>query len=482
MKSLDVKHGNLRPAILLGVIFLLIPFAAADAPPRMDQDMITLQDPVYDNEDTYCRALFEDPDDPSGRIVFRWISNGAQVDSEVFPDVPDGDLVESTLDDSYLNEGDLLQCNVTAIDDYGTPDEQKNSSFSEAFVKTDPPNVTVGPDFYNYSSEHAFNVSAQVRDFEGADDITQCTLIASDNDGSSHTYSMDIDRTFGTEDYARCFYSNVNNYSSGFDVLEDIEVEIRARDRSGDINYSSGANAIPNSLPRVFNINPGDDSRTASDEVVLEANVLDRDGEKVDVTFYNTTGGVEKLKEEKDIDEGTVSYVWQDLESLTNYYWVINASDGYSTRQVDLRFRNLISSQFRVQTSIDHRYSAILTAEDNTQIVTYTVRNTDKEPKTLISEIQGSADAEFVQYGSSYNFDLAPGEERQFRVEVKPSGDGRQFLNITTENQNYRLSVKDSIEVYPRSATATAPPVPGLALLQLLFIALASTLYCSVRP
>jgi hypothetical protein len=462
---------------------MLLPLAAADEPPRMDQDMITLQDPVYDNEDTYCRALFEDPDDPSGRLVFRWVSNGIQVEKEVFPDVPDGDIVESSLDNSYLNEGDLLQCNVTAVDDYGTPDEQKNSSYSEAFVKTDPPNVTVGPEFYNYSSEHAFNVSAQVRDFEGADDITQCTLTASDGDGNFHTFSMDIDRTFGTEDYARCFYSSVNNYSSGFEVLERIDVEVRARDRSGDTNYSSGTNAIPNSLPRVFNINPGDDSRTASDEVVLEANVLDRDGEKVDVTFYNVTGGsTEKLTEETDIDQGTVSYVWQDLESLTNYYWVINASDGYATRQVELRFRNLISSQFRVQTSIEHRYSAVLTAEDNTEVVAFTAKNTADEPKTLTSSIGGSADAEFVQYGSSYTYDLAPGEERQLQVEVTPSGDGRQFLNITTENQDYRLSVKDSIEVYPRSATATAPAIPGLALLQLLFIALVSTLYCSVRP
>lgn len=471
----------MRRLYLVSAFLVFAASAAADTGPRLSASDIGLKDPIFDGQDAFCRAPFNDPDDDTGRLEFLWSVNGARVGSQIFASVSEGSVVEANLDSRNYDEGDQLKCEVQAFDDFGQPDQQMNSSFKEYIIRTDPPNVTRGPVFTDYPGSHRFNVSARVRDLEGDDDITSCRVRASDGDGNVIDRSMEIDYGFGDSLTARCSYSNINNYTEGFEPTERLRVRVSVTDTDADSNFTERFHRIPNSAPEVFNVVPQDDSRTVSDSVELSAAFTDQDGEDMTVKFINVTGpGSEVLAERSDFSGGTFSYEWGDLRSLKNYFWRINVSDGYSVTSRDLAFRNLVSSVFRVQTEIDYRYSTLITSEDNSRIVEFLVRNTDDERKSLRSTITG-VNAEFVRDGSrSLDYTVSPDSSKRLPIRVSYDGTG-SWLNVTTQNREFDVFSRASMPVSDREVAGSIPELPGISLLQLLVLLSGSFLYYSLR-
>jgi hypothetical protein len=476
-----VKEEKNLLKILAGLALLFFSGSVLAGPPPSITTTLG-PTPLYEGNDARCTVYFEDEDSDQGRIEVNWSVSANEVDIRYFDNVENDSTITSNLDSSYYNVGQQVLCNATAYDKDG--DGDSTWAADNIIVQTDPPNVTDGPHFFNYSSSHAFNVSAIVRDREGQDDMSWCRINVTDGDGNQLLENMTMIKSYGDDTEARCFYQNVSNYTAGFGVLEDLEVMVWVNDSRDDSGNKTDFNTIPNSPPVIYNVYPKDDSNTASSDIELEANVMDQDGELMNVSFYNNSGASpQRLHfDENIVTGGYTSDTWNDLQSLKTFKWYVNATDGHQTIIEDLRFRNLISSQFRVQTGFDYRYSTVITSVDTSNTVPFTVRNTADSLKQVSLDVNG-ANAVFQSEGSDQkDLNLNEGQTERLMIDISPESVGGKTLEVVTTNDNFELSKTDRMDVYVRNPSATAAAVPGIGLLQLFFLMLAaSTLYCSGR-
>lgn len=458
-----------RGLLLLSLTVLSAGLAFSAAPPY--EPGAILDTPLYSTDEASCEGYYENLETEEGDMTFTWLVETVNVFEQEFRDVPPGTTIESNLDPGNYSIDDGIVCEVTVENSDGT-----NSSSDNTLVDTAIPDVDE-LEFYNYSDEHAFNTSVIVEDEEGADDIQSCTLEAS-NESDTENFDMQIDEGYGDEDQARCFQSNVSE--NDFPVLETLDIVVYATDTVGNEENITGVNTVPNSPPEIFGVRPEDDSRTSGSEVELQANFLDADGEDVEASFSSSQASPEQICEET-LDQGTVQCDWEDLDSLQDYQWTINASDGYETTSQQFNFRNIVSSEVKAVTGFDQRYSSVIITTESSQTVIYTVENNHDSTKELTSTVEG-VNAEFVESSSdTIDYSVAPDETKSMEIRLSPDTSGEYTVNVTTENNRFDITSKDSIEVFSRPPRDSIPEVPGIGLFQLLFILLASTLYYSVR-
>ncbi|MFB6242132.1 MAG: hypothetical protein ABEJ36_05035 [Candidatus Nanosalina sp.] len=462
----DIQAGDKATVFLFLIAFAGIAVAAAPESPNTKLG----PNPLYDDFDAWCTGTYDDPDGDPGSMNFTWKVSGNIVKTNLYS-VTDEETLNRTLDTSNFDEPQIVLCNVTAID----PGDGNTSDWDETRAVTEAPTVIEGPTFYNYTETHEFNVSAFIYDPELQEDIDQCDIEAEDQDGNIQAFNMNMDKSYGNKSVVYCFHSSIDD-SGGFEVIEDINVTVIATDDDNDENQSSEVNAIPNSVPTAYNVYPPDDSIVSTSTVTLEASFLDRNGEQIDVWFYNSTGSPPELLESwVNVPSGdTRSEDWMGLESFRTYTWYIKMSDGYETVRERFRFRNLISNRFRVQTSFQIRYSSIITSS-NGGVVPYTVRNTASTSKNLNTSLDG-LNALYASNNKSFmTYTLSPGERRTFRIRMRPDDLGKKTLKVTTDNLEFNIETVDTVNVLVRPKKSSAPDMPGIGALQLVFLVLVST-------
>jgi hypothetical protein len=437
--------------------------------------------PLYDDNNAYCLATFEDRDDSSGgELRFNWSVSGTQVKLEPFSSLANNTQKNSTLSKSSYSEGDEVLCNVTSTDSSGNKKTGSESVIADTF----DPEITSGPNFFNYSSEHAFNVSAVVLDRESDDEIENCWLNASGLSGGPNIREdMNIDRTYGNGDEAQCTYSNISNIS--FTVLEDVNITTFANDSGSEEGNRSALNPIPNSPPRVFDVQPSTNAVISSGSVDLSARFTDQDGEKIDVDFINSTGSTNNvLGGSTDVSPGSQkTYNWDDLQQLKTYFWQLEISDDHQTVTRKFRFRVRFPSQLRVDTRFETPYNSILVSPNNSRSVRYSVFNDGTNQKNDLETTVYTADGRISSTGSmsSNPFSLQPGERKFFNIIISPDQLGKTELVVATDSSNYVLNTTERIDVYVDNRPNAAREVPGIGLTQLYIVLLVSTLYYSAR-
>lgn len=455
----------------LGVFLVLMFSGIALAGPPPYEPGIVLETPVS-TEDALCRGYYQDQETEDGTLEFEWYVEDSVVDVQTYSDVPPDSTVDSYLDSGFYDQDDYLACNLTAINSGG-----ENTTLLDTVVETSIPQVQE-LEFHNYSEAHAYNVSAVVADLEGDHVLEECRLQAS-NSTVSQTYVMDLDRSYGDDTQASCFYSNISE--NDFPVLETVNNTLFIEDNSDNVGNHSLNNTVPNNPPEIFGVRPEDDSRTSGGEIDLQANFIDRDGDEMEVVFYSSQASPEIICEET-LMEGTVECTWTDIESMQDYQWNINVSDSYQNVSQAFDFRNIVASEVKAVTGFDHRYSSLILTVGTAQTVMYTVENNHDSVKHLTSTVEGP-NAEFVLEGSDQvSYTLPPDETERLEIRVSPNSAGSDTLKITTENDDYDIVNEDSMGVFTRNQASTVPDVPGLGLLQLLVLLLVSTVYYSVRP
>lgn len=461
---------NQRGLLIFPLLLLLLAFTGSSAPPPYEPGVF-LDTPVYSTDDAVCEATYSSAESEDGDVSFQWLVETVEVHVENYVDVSPGTTLSSTLDSDNYSVDDGIVCNVTVQNSDGV-----NYSSDNTLVETDVPEVS-DLNFYNYSDEHAFNLTAVVYDDEGNDDIQACRVKAS-NGTKTVTFDMNMDTTYGDRDQLQCFYSNISE--NDFPVLETLDIEVFALDTVGNEGNITGRNTVPNSPPEIFGVRPEDDSRTSGDSVELVSNFIDADGETIDMNFSSSQASPNLICQQT-LDQGTVECTWNDLDSLQDYQWTVNASDGYQTVSQQFTFRNIVSSQVKAVTGFDHRYSSIVMSTGSSQTVFFTVENNHDKSKQLTSKIEG-LDSEFVSsLNDELSYTVAPDSSRRIEIRINPSSTGSHILNVTTENDNFDITNKDSIDVFVRSQRSNIPEVPGIGLLQILLIFMISTLYYSER-
>ena len=464
---------DLKRFLVLILLMAVIGVSASAVPPR--QPNVQLEPtPLYDDNDAYCLATFTDPDSNSGELVFNYSVAGVEVKKDTF-NVANNTQKNYTLPKSNYREGEEVLCNVTAKD---SSDRTKGSE--SVIADTFDPEITSGPKFFNYSSEHAFNVSAVVLDRESDDEVSSCSL----NAPGISSRSMSIDRTFGNGDELRCFYSHIDNTSS-YDVLDDVNVTVTAEDFGGGEGNRSALNPIPNSPPRVFDVQPSTNAVISSGSVDLSARFTDQDGEKIDVDFINSTGSTNNLLDDfTGVSPGSQEvYTWSNLQQLKTYFWQLEVSDDHQTVTRKFRFRVRFPSQLRVDTRFETPYNSILVSPNNSRSVRYSVFNDGTNQKNGLETTVYTADGRISSTGSrsSNQFSLQPGERKFFNIIISPDQLGKTELVVATDSNNYALNTTERIDVYVDNRPNAAREVPGIGLTQLYIVLLVSTLYYSAR-
>lgn len=469
---------NSKTLIIFLTAFLTASVTAQVGPEEPGTDLEP--NPVYDDNDAYCLGTFSDQDSTTGNVTVNWTVSSTHVYGEKFLNVPNNTQVNSSLLSPNFTEGQEVLCNVTVKDSTGFSEFQIDNAIADSF----DPEVSSGPNFQNYSSEHAFNVSAVLLDRESDDEIRQCWLNASDPNGNKVTRRMDLRRYYGDGDEARCYFSRLDQSFPEFEVLEDVNVTVWANDSGSGYGNESRVNPVPNSPPRVFNVKPSNDATVSSNSVDLSARVQDEDGENMEVKFIDATGSSSTLNTFTGVSSGDErSETWNGLNQLSTYYWRLNVSDGYQSTSNRYRFRNQFPTQFRVDARFETPYNSILVSPNTSRVIRYSVYNRDSSTKNNLVTRVYTADGVVSGTGSpaSNSFSLSPGERKFFNIEISPDEEGVTELVVSTDAAGSHLNTSKRIKVFVDDRPGATADVPGIGFLQLYVILLFSTLYYSVR-
>lgn len=392
-------------------------------------------------------------------------------------------------EDRHDSDGKLLKLNVTvtAKDVDGQSDSMMDTN---TFPETEP--VINSLSYSDYTTEHAFNVSAEVSDDDAVnpDEIESCTFTFSDDDGNSVTESGTIDYSFGDQDQAECRYSNVNRsmpsgVSPGFEVYEQIDIQAVLNDTHDKQDSTAGAHEIPNSLPTAFDPDPEDDAIIGGDpdqEIYVSTETTDPENDPLTVYYYT---GEDDLLDKFDASSGDrTSVLYPDTEVGETYEWYVKVDDTYENYTSSMfSFTKTTRSSYRTEQGVEYRYSSVIMDQTGTREVFFEAENNIEEPKQLKTFISG-VNARFTEnQKSSISYTLDPESDRSFVILIEPNSIGEKTLNLTTENQELGVNTTTSIPVTVKkySDVSETAEVPGIGTIQLLMLLLVSAYLYSAR-
>lgn len=342
--------------------------------------------------------------------------------------------------------------------------------------------------YTNYTQIHGFNVTAEISDQDSINpnEIESCSFEFDDGDGTVISRSGDIDYTQGTENEAVCFYSNVNSsMASGFEVLEEINIEATLNDSHDKQDLMTGSNVIPNSVPNAFNPDPRDGAIITGDEdqkVYIGTEVTDAEEDPLTVYYFNDSG--QFIKKIGTSNGNRVSVLYPGTEVGETYDWNVKVGDTYENYSSNtFSFTKTTRFAYRTQPRIEYSYSSIILDETDTRAIRFKVENRISESKDLVSYISG-VNASFAEnQQKTIDYKLEGNSEKDFLVIIEPSSKGDKTLTITTENQKFGVNTTTQIPVTVKNYTkvSATSEVPGIGIVQLIMLLLVSAYLYSAR-
>lgn len=346
--------------------------------------------------------------------------------------------------------------------------------------------------FSNYSSFHGFSTATVLKntDSVSSEEIEECELVFTDGEGNKVTRNPVVDRSFGGSQESKCFFDNVNSsmplpsgesLGQGFEVLEEINVEATVTDHHGNSGSSTSSNTIPNTPPIAVNPEPGDGGFVSEFPVDLAGTLTDQQGDEINATIYGEGSVVETFQS---ITDGSrISNQW-DVPDATNedYSWKIETSDYWQKRNTTFSFTKIIGQNFRTRTSTDLNYSSLIMNAGSNKYAELTIRNQVSNEKNLTISLSG-VEAEFLDGSDTKKLPNFGGMSQEtFTIRVNPDEPVSGTLGINVRNNNLNINTTESFSVRAvESVTQSNREVPGIGLMQLVFLFSAATVLYSVR-
>jgi len=136
-----------------------------------------------------------------------------------------------------------------------------------------------------------------------------------------------------------------------------------------------------NAAPFIKSLSPADVNKNPDSTVELEAEVGDANADQMDLTFYD--GNNDQLGEVTDVDNGTYSVTWNDLNPDEEYSWEVEVTDGSKSVVSDTQTFTTIQNQlswtdqsnneagFRIYTDLTGSWKQVKTVDGNTEAFTH---------------------------------------------------------------------------------------------------------------
>jgi hypothetical protein len=346
--------------------------------------------------------------------------------------------------------------------------------------------------YSNYTSIHGFNVSAEIVDEDSInpEEIESCTFKFSDDDGKSVYKTGSIDYSYGNQDEAVCNYSNINSSMNlgnppGFEVLEDIDIEVNVTDHHGKNDSMTGTHPVPNSVPNAFDPYPRDGYIVTGDEdqdVYVGIDVTDPEADPLTIYYFNDSG---QLIEKVETSTGNrVSVLYPGTEVGQKHDWSVKVGDTYENYSTSIfSFTKTTRFAYRTQPRIDYSYSDVIMSENGTKSIHFIAENRISETKNLKSYISG-INASFEQnQQNTIDYEVEGNSEKEFLIRIEPNSLGDKKLVITTENQQFGVNTTTEIPVTVKNYNdvSQTSEVPGIGSIQLLMLLLVSAYLYSAR-
>ncbi|MFB6291828.1 MAG: hypothetical protein ABEI58_00365, partial [Candidatus Nanohaloarchaea archaeon] len=136
----------------------------------------------------------------------------------------------------------------------------------------------------NYSSQHAFNVTADIAAADTSD-INRCDVVLDDNDGNVYLRSGTLDKNYAGSGEAKCSYSRVDSSTIGFSIDENISIKVNASTDSNNASSETWA-FIPNRPPTTTEPSITPSQPTDKDNLTGELGTTsDAEGDSTTVQF-----------------------------------------------------------------------------------------------------------------------------------------------------------------------------------------------------
>jgi hypothetical protein len=439
-------------------------------PPSIDSG------PSFSDGSTHSFTASAEVSDPDGNLDecdFEVVSSSG---SQTYTDSNPGSTCSvSGISYDEVNAGhtENVDVTVTARDSYGETD---SASGSHSF-----PNNAPSPSdllFTDYISEHAFNVTATVdEDDNGDNELDACDWRF---ESGSDTYTETTSPQGTSGDY-ECHFENFSNAVSGFEVGDDVDVTLTARDIHGATGTASGTETIGNDQPVYSEPKPPNMSVVSDEVPELSVLVNDPEDPELNVYFRNSDDGA--LIGKDTVRPGKrASTDWNGLYVGRTYDWYVQVSDGYTNNSNSAEpwnFTKTLSGDYRLRSEINHRYTAIITSVGKPSYVSYQVLNPISSNKTVTTELSG-VNAEFSDGSQEKTYELGPYGREEFQIQIEPDDNGTQYLTVRSTEQTTGIQNEDRMEILVKelqTSTGRAEQVPGLQLIQLMVLIVAGAFF-----
>lgn len=366
--------------------------------------------------------------------------------------------------DVNANHLENVDVDVTVYDSFGETD---STSGSKSFPNNSPSAGSM--QITDIIASHAFNVTVPVSDpDDGSSELDSCNWRF---EAGSDTYTESTTPSSG-----ECHFGNFSNAINGFDVGENIDIELEVTDIHGASSSSTGSASIQNREPVFSDPIPPNTSIVADEQVETSVLVNDVEDENLNVYFFNSEN--DELIGKDSARSGRRGMMeWENLQVGSVYDWYVKVSDGYtnvSNRAEDWNFTKTLSGDYRLRTDIQHRYSSVVTSTGSTSFLTFDMQNPVSANKTVDIRLQG-VNAEFSDGSTEKQVEIGPYGNQKHQIQVTPSTNGSQQLEVITTESDTGIENRDTIEVLVKdlqTSTSRVEEVPGVQMIQLVVMAM----------
>lgn len=259
---------------------------------------------------------------------------------------------------------------------------------------------------------------------------------------------------------------------------------VKVEDDRGAESVDTASYYVENPQPRATALNPEDGGQVTNFPVDLVTRVDDENSEyhnrNLTVTLYDHQGN---YLEDFEVEPGnTASYEWDIPDALeTRYTWTVEKEDKWDKINTTFSFTKIVGRSYRSDLSVDLNYSSIVLNAGDSRLTELTITNNVENDKNLTVNLTGIK-SEFLDGDTQKTLpDFEGQSSRSYTLRINPDEPTDEDLVVVVRNNDLGIETRETISVSTLSSTGEANEVPGIGLIQVIFLIAVSTVLYSVR-